>query len=280
MACRFLNHRPRKSLGYRTSFESAWYSKYSGAVAGGGFTGGALTAWDQGLSGGDFWKMAGYGALVGGAGGLVAGGAIASGVPILSGHSISSGLGSLASGGVDNMLNGRGFFENWGASFGIGFGAAWATGIINREINTDGEIEYDKRGRLKGTKNGDILAFTSATSENSSNTAWDSFIDWTWSTMVGGYSHVTSNRKGRISQYGKKAYRAGKYKGRSYKIIGGRSEGIRYHYKKGFLKRSNYSLLSRNCSTTCSMAIKIPQQWSPYNVHSHFNTPQFIPFVR
>ena len=72
-------------------------------------------------------------------------------------------------------------FHNWQYRYdgGIGFGAAWLTGVANREFNIDGTIEYDKKGNLKGVQNGDILAFTSGTPSNSSNGFWDSVVDWT-----------------------------------------------------------------------------------------------------
>ena len=178
------------------------------------------------------------------------------------------------------IIAGENFFE--GVLKGAVQGTAWAIGIANREFNTDGTIEYDKNGNLKGVQDGDLLAFTSATPSNSSNDFYETIGDWLWSTLVGGYSHVSTVDDGRIYQYGK-SYGSKKYSGRHYKIIGNKSlynsTETRIDPNKPGLsdqqRAKYYSRLTNNCSTSLAKGLGISHQWAPYNIYSYFNNAQF-----
>lgn len=255
---------------------SATIGTVTGAVFGGaagGATGAGIGAWQAGYRFGDqaFWDQVGYGALAGAAGGLAAGAAIASGVPILSGFSVSSAIGGSIGNGVSSVLNGGNFWDGFGPGFGFGFAAGWLAGIGNRYLNMDGVV--GPKGQMDGVKNNDIIAYQSSMRQS----RWDNFLDWMWSTMVGGYSHVGHYKDGKIEQYGDRYSPAG-YKGRGFKVIGnGDVPDINATRLTPNAKgmTSAYGKMGPNCSTSLANGLNIAKSWTPYNIYSQYNFPQF-----
>jgi hypothetical protein len=140
------------------------------------------------------------------------------------------------------------------------------TGIANRQFMTDGTV--GKGNKIQDGYEGQIIGLQSVKG---------SIKDWFWSTLVGGYSHVsTVDSEGNLVQYGGKAY---SMKGRGYEIIG-YDEGLnltatRLHPKVVGDNNYYYNTNTNNCSTTLSTGFSIPSQWTPYNIYSYYNYPQF-----
>ena len=203
--------------------------------------------------------------MAGLAGGFIGGAAVASGIPILSGFSVSSSLGGGASSLTGAALNGareNDLGKAFGIGLGVGFTAGWVTGIANREFNTDGVIQTERgsggRYRATNVKNA-VVAYTSQEGN---------VFDWFWSTMVGGYSHVSGVSGGKVAQYGG-VEGPGTYQGRGYKVIGNAPLNI----SRTAIPKYNY--FTCNCATSLSAGLGIPSQWTPYNIYSYYNYPQF-----
>ena len=210
--------------------------------------------------------------MAGLAGGFIGGAAVVSGIPILSGFSVSSSLGGGASsitGAALNDVRGNGLGKAFGIGLGVGFTAGWVTGIANREFNTDGVIQTERgsggRYRATNVKNA-VVAYTSQEGD---------VFDWFWSTLVGGYSHV--NHIDENGYFQEEFFdHAQNYGGRGYKIISrGHSQTFSLSKMNESVGNRIYSSVNCNCSTSLSAGLGIPSQWTPYNIYSYYNYPQF-----
>ena len=153
---------------------------------------------------------------------------------------------------------------------GVGFTAGWVTGIANREFNTDGVIQTERgsggRYRATNVKNA-VVAYTSQEGN---------VFDWFWSTLVGGYSHVNYIDENGYFQEIAAFDNVQNYGGRGYKIISrGHSQTFSLSKMNESVGNRSYSYFNCNCSTSLSAGLGIPSQWTPYNIYSYYNYPQF-----
>ncbi|MES0491074.1 MAG: RHS repeat-associated core domain-containing protein, partial [Leptospirales bacterium] len=234
------------------------------------------------VNGGDIGEAMKVGFTSGLLGGFVSGGFLLSGVPIMSASTIANAAGGSVSGFVGAAMTGGDVGIAALAGFGWGFGSAWASGILNRELMTDGVIrdnkamiktgEKDANGNdvYEPVKKGAIVGLKSVKGDR---------LAWLWSTLVGGYSHASTvgDDQGSLYQYGtKNPYNMS---GRGFKILGYTNTPLdltatRLHPNYTSYKRTPtgvYNSMTNNCTTTLSQGYGLPNMWTPYNVHSYYN---------
>jgi RHS repeat-associated protein len=264
-------------FGVGTGVAAAAGGGVAGSIVGGGaggfaggFTGGALGAAAAGyrFDSYEFWNSAMIGGFSGLAGGMVGGAAMASGLPGISGLSVAATLGGGVGGGVQAAMNRQDFGEGFLSGMGYGFAGGLLTGMANSMV-VDGRVQPGNK--IPNGQPGDVIAYRAG-----------GITDWLWSSFVGGYSHVNAlDANGNMIEYGDAAAKS--YEGRSYRIIGRAQNGI--NTKASALINADpasygtqgpaYSAFANNCATSISRALSIPRNWTPYNVYSHYNYPQF-----